>query len=95
MSEYTVKLENVRSRKARASRHKRTSATSSELKVESVPLPQIYNTDEAAEYLGLSREAVLFRLNKGMLPGKKHLGRWIIRAVDLAEFVAPNNLKSN
>ena len=94
MNNYSVNLEGVRNRRSSTQRRQHV-ATMEKVQIESIPLPQIYSTDEAAAYLGLSREAVMYRLNKGLLPGKKHLGRWTIRAIDLAKFVEPNNKANN
>jgi excisionase family DNA binding protein len=90
MSNYTVKLEGIRSRKRTKAR--REAKGCSAPTVEPTLLPQIYNTEQAAQYLGISPDAVLYRLKKGLLPGRKHGGRWVIRAIDLAQFVEPNNL---
>jgi len=54
-------------------------------------LPQLVTPDEAAEYLGVSSYTVRHRLNLGELPGRKHGARWLIRVVDLAAYVEPNN----
>jgi len=57
-------------------------------------LPQLLNPDEAAAYLGVSAYTVRERLKRGDLPGRKHGSRWLIRVVDLAAYVEPNNLVS-
>jgi excisionase family DNA binding protein len=59
--------------------------------VDVMPLPQLYTPEEAASYLGVSAYTVRSRLNAGELPGCKCGGRWLIRAVDLASYVEPNN----
>jgi len=57
-----------------------------------LPLPQLVTPEEAAEYLGVSAYTVRHRLNCGELPGRKHGARWLIRVVDLAAYVEPNNI---
>lgn len=59
--------------------------------VEAMPLPQLYTPEEAASYLGVSAYTVRARLQTGEIPGRKCGGRWLIRAVDLASYVEPNN----
>jgi excisionase family DNA binding protein len=54
-------------------------------------LPQLVTPDEAASYLGISPYTVRARLNSGAIPGRKHGARWLIRVVDLAAYVEPNN----
>ena len=54
-------------------------------------LPQLVTPDEAAAYLGVSPYTVRARLNSGAIPGRKHGARWLIRVVDLAAYVEPNN----
>jgi len=55
-------------------------------------LPQLVTPEEAAAYLGVSPYTVRERLKQGDLPGRKHGSRWLIRVVDLAAYVEPNNL---
>jgi excisionase family DNA binding protein len=54
-------------------------------------LPQLVTPEEAAQYLGVSAYTVRHRLKCGELPGRKHGSRWLIRVVDLAQYVEPNN----
>jgi excisionase family DNA binding protein len=56
-----------------------------------MPLPQLLTPDEAAEYLGISAYTVRQRLKIGEIPGRKHGARWLIRVVDLIQYVEPNN----
>ena len=56
-----------------------------------LPLPQLVTPEEAAEYLGVSAYTVRYRLKCGELLGRKHGARWLIRVVDLAAYVEPNN----
>ena len=65
------------------------------LLVQPVHLPQLVTPDEAAAYLGVSPYTVRERLKEGSLPGRKHGARWLIRVVDLVDYVEPNNLDSN
>jgi excisionase family DNA binding protein len=44
------------------------------------PLPEIVSVTEAAEKLGVSRSAVLKRLESGSLPGQKAGSTWVVRA---------------
>ena len=60
----------------------------------SVVLPQLVTPEEAADYLGISAYTVRERLKRGELPGRKHGSRWLVRVVDLAAYVEPNNLKT-
>jgi hypothetical protein len=39
----------------------------------------------------ISAYTVRARLNAGEIPGRKCGGRWLIRAIDLASYVEPNN----
>jgi len=48
--------------------------------------------EAAAEYLGVSAYTVRERLKSGEIPGRKHGARWLIRVVDLVQYVEPNNL---
>ncbi len=57
-----------------------------------MPLPQLVSPEEAAEYLGVSAYTVRDRLKRGELPGRKHGARWLIRVVDLVQYVEPNNV---
>jgi excisionase family DNA binding protein len=63
--------------------------------VQPVRLPQLVTPEEAAAYLGVSPYTVRERLKEGSLPGRKHGARWLIRVVDLADYVEPNNLGPN
>jgi excisionase family DNA binding protein len=72
----------------------RTEASAS-LLVQPVRLPQLVTPEEAAGYLGISPYTVRERLKEGSLPGRKHGARWLIRVVDLVDYVEPNNLDSN
>ena len=65
---------------------------SASLLVQPVRLPQLVTPEEAAKYLGVSPYTVRERLKEGSLPGRKHGARWLIRVVDLADYVEPNNL---
>jgi excisionase family DNA binding protein len=58
-----------------------------------MPLPQLMSPDDAAEYLGVSAYTVRERLKNGEIPGRKHGARWLIRVVDLVQYVEPNNLR--
>jgi excisionase family DNA binding protein len=58
-----------------------------------LPLPQLLTPEEAAQYLGVSSYTVRQRLKAGELPGRKHGARWLIRVVDLAAYVEPNNVQ--
>ncbi len=62
------------------------------LSVGAMSLPQLVSPDEAAEYLGVSAYTIRERLKHGEIPGRKHGARWLIRVVDLAHYVEPNNL---
>ena len=90
MTEYTVNLDAVMEarRSRRATRKPEPTVAKA---VESVTLPQLYSPAEAAAYLKISVSAVRYRLETGELPGRKHCGRWLIRAVDLVKFVEPSN----
>jgi excisionase family DNA binding protein len=44
------------------------------------PLPEVVSVTEAAKKLGVSRQAVLQRLESGSLPGTKAGGTWVIPA---------------
>ena len=57
-----------------------------------MPLPQLLSPEEASEYLGISAYTIRERLKRGEIPGRKHGGRWLIRVVDLVQYVEPNNL---
>lgn len=57
-----------------------------------IPLPQLISANEAAVYLGVSAYTVRERLKTGEIPGKKHGARWLIRVVDLVQYVEPNNV---
>ena len=57
-----------------------------------MPLPQLVSPEEAAKYLGLSPYTIRDRLKRGEIPGCKHGARWLIRVVDLAHYVEPNNI---
>lgn len=59
----------------------------------SLPLPQLVSPEVVAEYLGVSPYTVRERLKNGELPGRKHGSRWLIRVVDLVNYVEPNNLR--
>lgn len=59
--------------------------------VDVMPLPQLYTPEEVASYLGVSACTVRACLNAGELPGRKCGGQWLIRAIDLASYVEPNN----
>ena len=61
--------------------------------VGAIPLPQLVSPEEAAKYLGVSSYTVRERLKSGELPGRKHGSRWLIRVVDLVNYVEPNNVK--
>ncbi len=61
------------------------------LSVGATPLPQLISPEEAAEYLGISAYTLRERLKSGEIPGRKHGSRWLIRVVDLAQYVEPNN----
>jgi excisionase family DNA binding protein len=61
------------------------------LPITGMPLPQLMTPDEAAEYLGVSAYTVRERLKNGDIPGRKHGARWLIRVVDLVQYVEPNN----
>jgi excisionase family DNA binding protein len=52
-------------------------------------LPQLCTIDEVACYLGVSEYTVRRRLKSGELPGRKCGARWLVRVVDLAEYVEP------
>lgn len=54
-------------------------------------LPQLMTPDGAALYLGVSGYTVRQRLKCGEIPGRKHGARWLIRVVDLVQYVEPNN----
>ena len=54
-------------------------------------LPQLMTPDDAAVYLGVSGYTVRQRLKSGEIPGRKHGARWLIRVVDLVQYVEPNN----
>jgi excisionase family DNA binding protein len=56
-------------------------------------LPQLMSPDDAAGYLGVSAYTVRERLKNGEIPGRKHGARWLIRVVDLVQYVEPNNLR--
>jgi excisionase family DNA binding protein len=45
-----------------------------------VPMPELVSTTEAAEKLGVSRQAVLQRLESGSLPGTKVGKTWVVQA---------------
>jgi excisionase family DNA binding protein len=90
MTEYRVNLEAV-TEQARTRRPTRPVEPLATKAVESVTLPQLYTPSEAAAYLRISTSAVRYRLESGELPGRKHCGRWLIRAVDLIAFVEPSN----
>jgi len=60
--------------------------------VADLSLPQLLSPDEAAAYLGVSSYTVRQRLNAGEIPGRKHGSRWLIRVIDLAAYVEPNNV---
>jgi len=62
------------------------------LSVGAMSLPQLVSPEEAAEYLGISAYTVRERLKSGEIPGRKHGARWLIRVVDLAQYVEPNNV---
>ena len=62
------------------------------LPVTAMPLPQLMSPEAAAEYLGVSAYTVRERLKSGEIPGRKHGARWLIRVVDLVQYVEPNNL---
>jgi excisionase family DNA binding protein len=63
------------------------------LSIGALPLPQLVSPEEAAKYLGVSAYTVRDRLKSGEIPGRKHGARWLIRVVDLAHYVEPNNAK--
>jgi len=56
-------------------------------------LPQLVSPEVVAEYLGVSPYTVRERLKSGELPGRKHGSRWLIRVVDLVNYVEPNNVR--
>jgi excisionase family DNA binding protein len=56
-------------------------------------LPQLLSPEQASEYLGISAYTIRQRLKKGEIPGRKHGARWLIRVVDLIQYVEPNNFK--
>ena len=60
--------------------------------IDTLTLPQLFSPEEAAEYLGVSAYTVRERLKSGEIPGRKHGARWLIRVVDLAHYVEPNNV---
>lgn len=47
------------------------------------PAPEVVTVKEAAERLGISKQAVLKRIHKGTLPAEKFGWQWMIRAEDL------------
>ena len=55
-------------------------------------LPQLLSPEEVARYLGVSSYTIRERLKCGELPGRKHGARWLVRTVDLIQYVEPNNL---
>ena len=59
----------------------------------SLSLPQLVSPEVVAEYLGVSPYTVRERLKSGELPGRKHGSRWLIRVVDLVNYVEPNNVR--
>jgi excisionase family DNA binding protein len=66
--------------------------SSSVFPVQSIPLPQLVSPEEAGQYLGVSAYTVRDRLKRGEIPGRKHGARWLIRVVDLLQYVEPNNV---
>jgi excisionase family DNA binding protein len=60
--------------------------------VNPLPLPQLLSPEEVAAYLGVSVYTIRERLKQGEIPGRKHGARWLVRVVDLVQYVEPNNL---
>ena len=56
-------------------------------------MPQLLSPEEASEYLGISAYTIRERLKRGEIPGRKHGARWLIRVVDLIQYVEPNNFR--
>ena len=56
-------------------------------------LPQLLSPGQASEYLGISAYTIRERLKRGEIPGRKHGARWLIRVVDLVQYVEPNNFR--
>jgi len=52
----------------------------------------LVSPEEAGQYLGVSAYTVRDRLKRGEIPGRKHGARWLIRVVDLLQYVEPNNV---
>ena len=59
----------------------------------SLELPQLVSPEVVAKYLDVSPYTVRERLKSGELPGRKHGSRWLIRVVDLVNYVEPNNVR--
>jgi excisionase family DNA binding protein len=72
--------------------HRQRHHRSTHVEIRDLPLPQLLTPEEAATYLGVSSYTVRQRLKDGEIPGRKHGARWLIRVVDLAAYVEPNNL---
>ncbi len=63
------------------------------ISVGATSLPQLVSPEEAAKYIGVSAYTIRERLKNGELPGRKHGSRWLIRVIDLANYVEPNNVR--
>ncbi len=77
-----------------ASQHRACQHRSIRTEIPDLPLPQLLTPEEAAQYLGVSSFTVRQRLKDGEIPGRKHGARWLIRVVDLAAYVEPNNARN-
>ncbi len=54
-------------------------------------LPQLVTVDDASRYLKVHASTVSSWCKSGRLPARKVGNRWLIRVIDLAEFVDPTS----
>jgi len=59
--------------------------------IDSPTLPQLFTVKEAADYLHLHPDSVIKMLRVGRIRGAKPMGKWLVRAEDLAELSATSN----